>query len=283
MAMVFDLRLHGRGGHAVTNETLIEAFLDNLRLRGLSERTVERRQSTLKLFCAWADLPLAHAALDDIEGFLATRRAASTRRAYLGDLKAFYSWATKRGHIDHDPTALIDQPKVPRRAPTPLSDLDVRRLLAAVPPGSRVERIVYLGLFAGLRTSEMAALHTDDIDHDTGILIVRRGKGGSDAILPLAPRLAAVLKPLPPGPVVGYAHRVDVSACVKRLYRQLGITARAHDLRHTFGTTAARASNGNVLAVRDLMRHSSVATTQAYIGWSPNTTDLIASMYQPAE
>jgi integrase/recombinase XerC len=266
---------------AKSDDQLITRYLDNLRLRSMSPRTVDRRRNTLDLFRAATNRPLRDIDVDDIESFLASKRTPATRRAYLSDLSSFYGWATKRGHLEHDPTTAVDRPKVPPRAPTPINATDVDRLLAAVEPGSATERIVYLGLFAGLRASEIARLHTDDVDFDANVIVIRSGKGGGDAVLPMAPQLAEVLRYRPRGPVVGLTRRHDVSARVKQLFRKLGIDARTHDLRHTFGTSAARASNGNVIAVRDLMRHSSVGTTQAYIGWAPDTAGLVASLHQP--
>jgi len=262
------------------DRTLIASYLDHQRMRSMSPRTIDRRANTLRLFVDAEQAGLSGATLDTVEHFLASRTAASTKRAYLSDLKSFYAWALKRSHLDHDPTRDVDVPKVPKRMPTPLSDDDVRRVLAAVDPGSDLERIVYLCLFAGLRTSEVAALRTEDIDHDSGVIVIRRGKGGGDAVLPMAPQLSAVLLGLPPGCVVDVTDRVGVSYRINRLFRRLGIIARPHDLRHTYGTNLAKVTNGNVLAVRDLMRHSSVATTQRYIGWSPDSAGIVASLYE---
>jgi integrase/recombinase XerD len=47
--------------------------------------------------------------------------------------------------------------------------------------------------------------------------------------------------------------------------KRLGIPKKTfHACRHYFATNMLERSNGDLLAVRDLMRHSSVATTQVY-------------------
>jgi len=47
--------------------------------------------------------------------------------------------------------------------------------------------------------------------------------------------------------------------------KRLGIPKKTfHACRHYFATTMLEKSGGDLLAVRDLMRHSSVATTQVY-------------------
>lgn len=62
-----------------------------------------------------------------------------------------------------------------------------------------------------------------------------------------------------------------------------GIHVPRHKLRHTFGTEAARASNGNLLVVADMMGHESLTTTSGYtklVGVA--TASTVAAMYPPA-
>jgi integrase/recombinase XerD len=42
------------------------------------------------------------------------------------------------------------------------------------------------------------------------------------------------------------------------------ITKHFHSLRHYFATTMLEKSGGDLIAVKELMRHTSVATTQIY-------------------
>jgi site-specific recombinase XerD len=47
---------------------------------------------------------------------------------------------------------------------------------------------------------------------------------------------------------------------------------RAHQLRHRCATTALAQPGADLLAVRDLLGHASVATTQVYTAVSPGRT-----------
>jgi integrase/recombinase XerC len=55
-----------------------------------------------------------------------------------------------------------------------------------------------------------------------------------------------------------------VSQLVNESIHAAGYTITAHQLRHRCATTALEISGGDLLAVRDLLGHASVATTQIY-------------------
>lgn len=66
-------------------------------------------------------------------------------------------------------------------------------------------------------------------------------------------------------PLSGRPYRPrDLSTEVSRVLRAMGIDATAHQLRHSFGTEAARASGGDLLAVASLMGHRTTRTTLGY-------------------
>ena len=63
-------------------------------------------------------------------------------------------------------------------------------------------------------------------------------------------------------------------------FRSLGIKARPHGLRHTFGTEAARVANGSLVLVAQLMGHASISTTQRYVGWTPAGADFVNQLHR---
>ena len=63
--------------------------------------------------------------------------------------------------------------------------------------------------------------------------------------------------------------------------RILGPNAKHfHSLRHYFATTMLEKSEGDLLAVRDLMRHSSVATTQIYTQLAQGRTRSLVNLIE---
>lgn len=256
---------------------MINGFCANMALRGLATATIERRRWTLTAIEQEANRRLVTLSTMDIETFLARRSAPATRRALLGDLRAFYRWARSRKLAVYDPTAPIEPPKIPRRLPTPLTRDEVQRAWSAA--GFNLRVMIALGASAGLRVSEIAALHTDDIDLENGVLVVRQGKGGKDRAVPIAPALAELLRHVPAGPVTSQTTGDAVSKVIRRHLRECGIQKRAHDLRASFATEAARVSGGNLVLVARLMGHDSMATTTRYVGEIDGSRDVIAALW----
>lgn len=257
---------------------LVEGFLANQAMRGMSPRTVKRRRWTLTTFVdELAPRGTAEATTADVERFISERPSPATRRALLGDLRAFYRWGQSRDLIGRDPTAPIETPRVPKRLPTPLTPDEIARAWDAADWNVRV--LICLGAGAGLRVSEMAALHTNDVDLDRRVLTVRDGKGGKDRVVPMNRGLVDVLQHCKPGPVTPYTNGGSISNRVRAHFRPLGIDKRAHDLRATFATELARVSGGDMVLVAKLMGHESMATTQRYVALEVGGWDLVDQLY----
>jgi integrase/recombinase XerD len=268
----------------VTGVEHIEQFSAYQQFRGFSPKTIKRRRWTLThLAETIAPRPLLAVDRDDVLIFLASRPAASTRYSLLSDIRQFFRWAIMNDLATVDPTAKIDPPRKPHREPTPLTSEQIHRVIAGT--RSRTRLMIMLAAYAGLRVSEIAALHVDDIAHP-GRIVVRQGKGGKDRIIPLAPELAEELerwqrrgRVSPDGRLFGKATPDGVSTSIRSVFRRLGIDHRPHDLRAAFATTTAERCNGNLVLVAKLLGHASVTTTQRYVGWNPDGAGIVDALY----
>ena len=128
---------------------------------------------------------------------------------------------------------------------------------------------------AGLRRAEVAGLHYDNLVRDeTGWCLIVHGKGGKQRVVPITSGLANQLRDYCHG---GYVFPGQIDGhlspdCVGRLVSRLMPTGwTLHKLRHR---AAVRGFNGthNLLALRDFLGHSSLATTQIYL--ASNLTDV---------
>lgn len=266
---------------------MLEHYRRYLEACGRARPTVERYVGTVGLFAVFvAPLELAAVTAVDVEEFLSTRRNLKTRHAYRSDLAMFYRWAQRRCGWTHNPLDDVDPIRVPKTLPRPLPDGAVGRLLAVGP--LRTRRAVGLGVFAGLRNAETAALDAVDVSLHHGELVVRDGKGAKDRVVPIHPMLAELLDGIAPrGPVVVGRHGGPVTPdtvgdIVRRHFRACGIVATPHQLRHTFGTEMARAAGGNLVVVARTMGHANIATTMGYTGWQPEARPIIAAMFGDA-
>lgn len=168
-----------------------------------------------------------------------------------------------------------------RKLPVYLTSDEAERLLAAA-RGPRDRCLFAVMLYAGLRVAEACSLLIERIDLDRGQLLVFGGKGDRDRLLPIASRLAPILRdwigsrttgPLFPSPsragrsITTRAARYAVNGAAARA----GITRpdpsqniSPHKLRHTFGSSLV-AAGVDIVTIKDLMGHSNIATTSIYL------------------
>lgn len=86
---------------------------------------------------------------------------------------------------DSKRTPKIKSQKVPRSLPKSLTKEEVKKLLSAIPPTRKRDRLIVLLLYgSGLRVSELCNLKISDIDLRRSLIIVRGGKGAKDRIVP---------------------------------------------------------------------------------------------------
>lgn len=267
----------------------VGAYCSYQTARGFSARTVHRRLAALDGFGAFIrPTELRDATASDVEEWLLTKASATTRHAYRSDLNRFYAWAVRRCGYETNPISDTDPIKVPKSLPRPIGPEVAAVLIVG---RRRTRQMAGLGLFAGLRCAEIAAICSEDIwTHQApAVLVVRNGKGGKDRVVPMHPELVALLADRPrTGPLFrnssGHTIRAaSVSALLSRHLRRCGIEATPHQLRHTFGTEFARHAGGNLVATAAAMGHGSTQTTMGYVGWSGESAGIVARMFSPTE
>lgn len=211
--------------------------------------------------------------------------AAATIGKEICAIRAYCRWSIHAGLRADDPTLEIERPRRPKPLPRHLSARDLRlleRILDAPMPVLNVKkrhrierdrRIIMLGLFAGLRLSEIAKLDWRDVDMDAMTITVRDGKGGKDRIIPIAERLQAELAHTPEekqrGAVAGHRDGRPISyksIChvFDRYLADLGLDISCHMLRHTFAITLLR-NDADLRSIQTLLGHESLATTERYL------------------
>jgi site-specific recombinase XerC len=163
---------------------------------------------------------------------------------------------------------MVDLPRLPHRLPRPARDEHIGLVLASA--DAQLAAMVGLMAGAGLRCVELARLDWDDVDLEHGTVVVM-GKGMKERTLELSRAVVCLLAALDgiDGPVFrgargGRLSAARVSQIVCRAFRDEGLSTVAHQLRHRFATQALRDPAADLMAVRDLLGHSSVSTTQIY-------------------
>jgi len=216
----------------------------------------------------------ALATTQDLEKVVLKATKQSTKANYVSRLRSIYKHLNKMDLVNgNNPAADLPNVKSGRGVPKPITKGEFEKLLAEATQPYRDWFI--LGGMVGLRAHEVAKIEGADLIEDQGGYSLRViGKGKTDLVVPVAQQVAETIQSYN---TLGPLWKVDPNAFSKRaaneMRRILGPNAKHfHSLRHYFATTMLEKSNGDLLAVRDLMRHSSVATTQVYTQLSQGRT-----------
>jgi site-specific recombinase XerD len=164
-------------------------------------------------------------------------------------------------------------PRRARRLPDAPAAADVERMLEALegdgPVALRNRALVELVYSAGLRSAEAVGLDLGDVDFEQELVLIRRGKGGKERVVPLgeeaAAWLARYLREARPELAKGAQDAFFVSARGRRLDTSTlrRIVPHPHRLRHAFATHLLE-GGADLRTIQELLGHSSLSTTQVY-------------------
>lgn len=296
-------RVYDAGGFR-SSDALIASFADYLGVRNISPRTTVAYQRDLESFGSFLSArsggvdarkhaappyrELADAEPGDVSAYashLVAQRSYSPKsiRRKLSALRTFYKFVRMTGRRDSNPALEVPSPKIGRSLPKALSELDVRRLLSTSVAGrSDVLRLRDRALLevlygSGVRRSELVGLNLEDVDIERRQMRVVSGKGNKDRTVLLTSAAADAMRgylahrPRSSDPAFflsRHGRRISDSSLYKifRLFVALsGIDAGAtpHTMRHSFATHLYE-NGADLLMIKELLGHESLATTQVY-------------------
>ena len=184
-----------------------------------------------------------------------------------------FLYGTTLGRKDYIPRLPFG--KKPRHIPVVFSRDEVLKLLQCIP--SRNQRMLLTMMYAtGMRVGEAVRLRVTDIDSRRMTILVGRGKGNKQRLVPLSAKLLTELRlfwkthrhpvwlfpgkrpdqPLTAEAVGAILRRVKVRAGLKRRFS-------THTLRHTFATELLEAGV-DLFSIQKILGHRSLSTTALY-------------------
>ena len=275
---------------------LINDFLDYLtHERAYSPHTVTSYGNDLREFDTYLKntedpIELSHADADLVrrwamELMASDMKAASVNRK-LSALRTFYKYLLKKGEIEVSPMQSIHGPKKKKPLPQFVREGDMERLLdetsaPATWQEARNRLIIQLFYETGIRLSELVGLDESDVDFGRKTIKVT-GKRNKQRVIPVGDGLLEGLRTYMemkerlctdgdcrlPLFVTDKGARVYDKWVYRLVHGELSqvVTLKKrspHVLRHTFATAMLN-NDAELGAVKELMGHESVSTTQIY-------------------
>ncbi|MBB3037335.1 tyrosine-type recombinase/integrase [Hoyosella altamirensis] len=194
----------------------------------------------------------------------------STMCTYHSYLRRWFKWLQAQGLREDDPMVKVGTPRLPEREPRPVSDIHLAKLITTR-MHKRTRFAILIACLAGLRVSEIARIKGEDVDLSGPRMRVlgKRGKQQSVAMHPLLVDIAHQMPSrgwwFPANSVRPGEHMLgkSMSQMIGRVMQRAGVPGTPHSLRHWFGTTLLL-EGADIRTVQELMRHSSIASTQLY-------------------
>lgn len=236
---------------------------------GMSRRTIEARVQVIGLLERRTGLDPVTTDWQPIAAFLGDPNfSAGTRQTYQAHIHAWYRWLVVVAEIRlDDPTLKLGRARTPRRKPRPITVAQLGRILST-PMHTRTRWMILLGAYEGLRVHEIAKIRGEHFrGHDLRVI----GKGGVDDDVPVHPLVADVVRVAPRrgywfeshvklGPITAKS----VSKIIGDVMGRAGVPGTAHSLRHFYGTYSLKSSGGNLVVVKQLLRHAHISSAAIY-------------------
>ena len=241
---------------------------------------------------------------EDIRGFLKHLDQENYSNAsisqMLSSLRTYYKYLIKENIINNNPFKMIRNPKLAKRLPNFLNNLQIEDLINIYdysnPTNIRNHLIIELLYSTGIRVSELVNIKIKDINFfDNSIKIL--GKGNKERIVLFGDYAKDVLKiylnEARPTFVKKTATDFLILNCfgtqittraieniIKDCNEKLALKNKVtpHTIRHTFATDLLN-NGADIKTVQELLGHSSLSTTQVY---THITNERLKSVYLKA-
>jgi integrase/recombinase XerD len=293
-------------------DELIDIFLNYLSVeRGLSRNTIMAYRRDLQGFLSYLKKAKHISSLDNsdksqITDFMQMLKSkgldSNSIARKLAAIKTFYRFLVREKAIRHDPTSLLESPKLWKRIPSVLSVGEIESLIAQPDlkkkQGLRDKAILEVLYATGMRVSEVAQLRLEDVNMEVGFIRCL-GKGNKERIVPMGKKAASCLAKYiktarPHFLKKGSAKDLFLTRLHKRISRQsiwkmikayarrarIKKEIRPHTLRHSFATHLLE-RGADLRSVQEMLGHSDISTTQVYTHINKDRLKAIHKTFHP--
>lgn len=239
----------------------------------------------------------------DIRSYLAylneEKYARRTIARKISALRSFYKYLVRENIVEYSPLSKIHSPKLDKKLPVFLDELEVKELLELPdnkPLGIRDQAILELLYATGCRISELVGMTLDRLDLSNRYVLII-GKGNKERVIPIGNTCCKVMQiylKIRKEIMLkynAYTHNflfvnskggILTDRSVRRILDKyiscLAIRKNVtpHTIRHSFATHLLE-HGADLRAVQELLGHANLSTTQIY---THITTERIAAVYK---
>jgi integrase/recombinase XerC len=289
----------------------IQSFIDYLKFeKRYSVHTIRSYHDDLVQLFDFLDKQFGKLTLKEISsGFVRSWLAslkdddvtARTINRKISTLKSFFKFQLKQGKLENTPMGNIISPKISKRLPVFIKEKDLVDLTNALNTNTEdwdslnTKMLITIFYSTGMRLSELINLKEKQVDFSRKQLKIL-GKGNKERIIPAGVDLLTVIKDYINEKRKVFEKTNDVllvSSKGKKLYPKYAYNLvrdilteevktldkkSPHVLRHTFATHLMN-NGANLDAVKELLGHASLASTQVY---THNTIEKLKNVYKKA-
>src|SRR5438876_2014881 len=273
----------------------IQSFLDYLRYeKRYSAHTLISYQTDLIDFFDFLETQFEKTSLKNINhnfirSWLASLKnkglIAKSLNRKISSLKSFFKYQLKIGAIETTPMANIISPKISKRLPVFVRENETKKLVESLSQSTEdwktlnARMLITIFYSTGMRLNELITLKEKQIDFSRAQIKVL-GKGNKERMIPVSKEVVKVIRDYQQLKKKDFEHADNfllVTGKGKKIYPKyayllvnkfLGETntldkKSQHVLRHTFATHLMN-NGADLNAVKELLGHSSLASTQVY-------------------
>ena len=281
-------------------QTLINAWLEQLKQRDLSSHTLEAYQRDVSQFIDFLAghfeqevTPASFNALKamDVRSFLAKRREQETTQSRslarsLSGLRSFTLYLSEKDYPVSSAFKIVRSPRIPKSLPRPMSQNDALQMIELAGDMSsrpwenlRNQALLMLIYGCGLRISEALNLSYGERPKPGNVSVRITGKGNKQRDAPILPLVENAIQlyikaapfdfkdddPLFRGLKGGRFSARQVQMIVAKCRRLMGLPDEVtpHAFRHSFATHLL-AAGGDLRTIQELLGHISLSSTQIY-------------------
>src|SRR6266540_2181591 len=275
-----------------------ETFRAAKEAEGLSPRTIAWYAMILERLCArfGAERSVEELSPPELRSWLVELRttlAPVSIAGYVRGLRAVGNWLATDGLAEARALRTLARPRVPHKIMEPLSDADLRRLLAVADVRDRA--ILLLLLDTGLRVSEAAGISLGDLRADASIKVM--GKGAKERIVPVGAATRQAIGRYLAQRKAGSADEqlftsqaaerltlTGIQQLLVRLRARAGVGARCnpHTFRHTFARNYLL-NGGDVFTLQRMLGHTSLEMVRRYVALADGDVALRHRAASPAD